>query len=420
MKSEKEILEGLKKKSGSFEMKVSGNLWDAIEIEIDAEAGRKRGAIFGWLGFALGGLALLTAYGLLLFGPLSQTEKDFVQNKRIQKDSARDSEKSIIDQTLSADTAAETLQRQSTQLASDLSRNKLNSNQSAGITENELGVESPDTSTRFSVTEEILGGAQTGEESIDTASLRPFVPVQDSVLIAAEEFLGEVQDSVLSALDKDELSANVVIEEIPKANRFSVILTGGIGSSYRTLESDVFHSLVDHKDSHETFGRAYKFGLQFEWKDTERLFLRSGLLYSRYSEHYEFHHDVISHATDNDYNYFQIPIIAGVQLANFKRSNISVLPGIDWNFLHSAQSSWVDPALLTPVVHSNADEVTPFRVATMGFSLALEYKWQINERINFHLSPGVDGFAHSVYKRNTELVQRPFAFNGSLGLSYSF
>lgn len=415
MKSEKEILEGLKKKSGSFEMKVSGNLWDAIESEIDAEAGRKRGAIFGWLGVALGGLALLTAYGLLLFGPLSQTEKDFVQNKRIQKDSGRVSEKSIIDQSLSAETAAETLPRQSAQSVSDLSRNKLNSNQSAGITENELGVEreskdemvfeSPDTSTGFNITEEILGGAQTGEESIDTSSLRS---------------IGEVQDSVLSALDKDELSANVVIEEIPKANRFSVILTGGIGSSYRTLESDVFHSLVDHKDSHETFGRAYKFGLQFEWKATERLFLRSGLLYSRYSEHYEFHHDVISHTTDNDYNYFQIPIIAGVQLANFKRSNIGVLPGINWNFLHSAQSSWVDPALLTPVVHSNADEVTPFRVATMGFSLALEYKWQINERINFHLSPGVDGFAHSVYKRNTELVQRPFAFNGSLGLSYSF
>lgn len=436
MKSEKQILENLKQQGEAFEMKVSDDLWGAIESEIAADAGKKRGAILAWISIVTGGAALIAVYILLLITPISDSKNSFSQAVRLLNETSFNSQAKIFSTAAQEKPTEEKSLSNITGAIKSSNNNSLNqrNNLPALTNGNAQSVthSNPSLMGVENIVDEVDPDVNKGQNVISTDS--ELIGIQEKPL---ENDLAEntlTLDSVLLANDNDLLVkketdsittngnelTGAPIQKSLKANRFALLLTGGLGSSYRTLNSDVFHSLVSHKDDHESYGRAFKFGMQLEWRITEGVFLRTGILYSRYSEHYEFHHDVISHATDNDYNYFQVPLIAGFRLANFKRSDLNILPGMTWNFLHSAQSSWVDPSALTLVLHSDADEITPFRGATIGLSLAFEYRWRISEKFNLHVSPGLDGFTQSVYKRNTELVQRPFSFNGALGLSYSF
>ena len=96
MKSEKQILENLKQQGEAFEMKVSDDLWGAIESEIAADAGKKRGAILAWISIVTGGAALIAVYILLLITPISNSKNSFSQAVRLLNETSFNSQAKIF------------------------------------------------------------------------------------------------------------------------------------------------------------------------------------------------------------------------------------------------------------------------------------------------------------------------------------
>lgn len=452
MSAEEDILKGLKAKGEDFAMDVSDGLWAEIEKEIAPKDTRKKRGWLFWFSFgAIGLIALLTTF----FVWTNTEQKELVFKDGANKLNKKpwelnvDAEMGTNSTTVaekpgqsnvvqgSQDQNTPTDQERHFAATSEISP-KVDERVSATADEKDTGslkVEGEEKNELTSATENVLLSAEASSVAASSEADESEVTTTNQVDTIHQENSEKAQAVPLTDTTKRTLSnvtadttyesleeENAPIEKVEPAKKkpFSVMLTAGIGNSYRTLKSDVFHSLVEHKDAHESFGRAFKAGLIFDWSFKERWSLRTGFVYSHYSEHYAFHHDVIDHVTNNDYNYFKIPLRIRYRFASYKRFDFSVIPGCSWNVLQTAQSSWVDPTMLEPVAHSNADEVTPFRSGTFGLSLSLEGRFKLSEKWSFHLIPGVDGFAHSVYKRNTELIQRPFAFNGKVGLSYQF
>jgi hypothetical protein len=449
MSSEKDILKKLREKGETFEMDVSDGLWAEIEKGISEDPPPKRG---GWIFWVYAGVFAIVAT-LSSFFLLGRTEmrtqnrsvhahsqmrfsddirnisetKEMRPNQTVSRKDILKSQEIIVENEVASESA-----EKPTQQANMFSESQ------ASVVENHDQTNEPNKSqVNF---DRSIVEIKTSESINSNSVERNKFEHHDSVLVTSEPesdtlIVNETPEVLVEELDTENTvfmaedsiaQVDSVLSNVPitvaneQAGRFGVLLLGGAGTSYRTFKSDVFHHLVEHKDAHETFGRAYRFGLLVNWSLSDRLFLRTGLLYSHYSEHYEFHHDVINHTTDNRYDYFKLPLQLGYRVLTWKNADVSLVPGINWNLLQRANSSWVDPDLLEPVIHSNETESGPFRNGTFGWSFAVDARLGISNKWSLHLIPGVDGFAQSVYKRTTELVQRPFAFSGAVGLSYQF
>ncbi len=186
------------------------------------------------------------------------------------------------------------------------------------------------------------------------------------------------------------------------------------------MNSGVHHDLITHKNDHESYGNCFEIGLDAQFKISKRFIGRTGIGYKFYSDKYDFQHDLITHTTRNDYQYFQMPFLLGFKALERSKSKLFILGGVKANFLFSAQSSWVDLAALAPVAHSNNSTNSPFRNVTGAINLGLDYNYELTNQIRLHLIPSAETFVNSVYKRNTEINQRLFSFNLDVGISYTF
>ncbi|MFT5821291.1 MAG: hypothetical protein ACI8ZM_002543 [Crocinitomix sp.] len=243
----------------------------------------------------------------------------------------------------------------------------------------------------------------------------------DDPLIFNSDTLEKSGSRIDSAENNDEQPPNMIPTKVEENERkFTLLLHGGVGESFRSLSSGTHHDLIQHKNDHESFGGCFEIGLDAQFTLGIRFIARTGVGYKFYSDKYDFQHDLITHTTRNDYQYFQVPLIFGYNLMPRPKSNFYLLGGLKANLLTSAQSSWIDVSALVPVAHNNASVNTPFRSITGAISLGLDYNYQISEHISLHAMPSIDAFLNSVYKRKTDLNQRPFSFNIDLGVSYSF
>jgi len=221
------------------------------------------------------------------------------------------------------------------------------------------------------------------------------------------------------------LSASEEVVETPKENvsrhsRFSIVAQGGVGYSYRSLRIEPNQDLEAHKDSHERAGLTYNYSLGVRYHFRENMYLATGLGYASFSEHYDFHHDVISHTTVNTYNYLQVPLIFGLRIWHSNKLNLYGQLGASWNSLLNAQSSWVDPHDLKAVSHTNSDPQQPFQDNTFEGIAGFDLAFSINPKWRIHLMPQAGIFLNSVYLQSTQLEQKPYAGSINLGISRRF
>lgn len=194
----------------------------------------------------------------------------------------------------------------------------------------------------------------------------------------------------------------------------------GYGMSNRKLSSKELGDLVDHKNDHETASNTNRFGLRMNYHFRNKSFIGAGLEYTSYGEHYDFQHDIVTHETDNKYQYVQVSLSYGQHLWGKGRHDLFALVGGKWSLLDRAQSSWVDTQQLTVVSHNNRGIGQPFRNNTYVLFGGLEYSFRLNDRFRLHVFPVYDRFLSSVYNTDTDLDQKQYSMSMNVGISIGF
>ena len=441
---EKNILENLQAKSESFELPVAPNIWDAIEAEINEDPPKKRGGFW----FVLFGLASAIGMGLFFINSVNGNQLSKRKEKvnvvllsKVQLGLDIGDAQGLI-------TVNDTVENQ---LISQRNTSSKINIESGGVT---IKVEDTpqfvvDNKRTEQASGHVLNAVYAGSKSVIEIEDSSALVSQGNALISAiteekdtdridgiteKEKLDSIvvvqieNDSIIQTNTSNEIGLNdtsdveepIIKDENRQESKFGLMLTGGVGSSFRFLKGNSIADLISHKNDHETYGNTYDFGIKLHCNLNARLFARVGLHYKFYSDKYDFQHDLITHTTKNDYQYLQVPLTLGWRFFMTNRQSLAFVGGAKWNRLYSAQSSWVDPASLNPVAHNHEGSETPFRKSTIGIIGKLDYQFKLNANWAVHLMPSVDVFTTSIYKRVTDINQRPYAFNVDLGLTYQF
>ena len=203
-------------------------------------------------------------------------------------------------------------------------------------------------------------------------------------------------------------------------DNFRVMPFVGYGMSNRKLSSKDLDELVTHKDDHESASTSNRLGLRLNYEFNNKSFVGAGLEYTSYGEHYNFQHDIVTHETDNKYQYMQVSLFYGQHIWGRKKHDLFALVGAKWSILDKAQSSWVDTEQLEVVSHNNRGLGQPFRNNTYVIFGGLEYQYQLSNRFRLHAFPVYDRFLSSVYNAQTDLDQKQFSMSLNVGLSFGF
>lgn len=444
-KDEKDILEGLQKKGEQFKLPVEPGIWDAIEAEINPNKKKKRVGFWWRLGIFASILTVLLFSLNLIFGFGQVDDGQLSFNPEEQGKAPYITEFKNFESTIPFNNSTNNdeilLSTEDPAFIEENPTEKPN-NRIHPSTENPVQKFSSDDRDNLSeypkndllnvANQELIPEREVAEIN-DESTVReesnenqPDTPEISNLEVEEEKDTTEAIEPNRDTQDEPELNPNapdsVDIEAKPDDNRskFSVLVFGGIGSSFRTLQSDANALLITHKNDHETFGNTFDLGIVGQFNLTSRFYLRAGIEYKFYSDRYDFQHDIVTHTTKNDYQYLQVPVNLGYNLFQTDKMGLNVFSGMKWNLLYKAQSSWVDPGLLVPVAHNNQGVNTPFRKSTFAVNIVLDYNWSISDKLKFHLLPGADIFVSSVYKRNTDINQRPFSLNADFGFSYHF
>jgi hypothetical protein len=438
---EEDITNKLRAQSQEFQLPVEEFVWDAIEAGI-AEPPQLKKPGFIWL-FILAGLlatSLVLAFFIQNFSEKNQTARLNHSTKNL----LTKSDPSSVDQIVSQQNESESLvvdEKASAVYTAHLAQNQLNKNktstqektkveshsstnwgqvkkyssESGSLIKNDpLPSDKIETTPTINLAENQLENSQ-HQESIESTT----EDGDDADVLAAEKSDSTKNDENTNNVpqpDSTQIVAKTSKDKLP----FKLLAYGGVGESFRTLKSDSHSLLVDHKNAHETYSACYELGLLADFGLSQTLYIRTGVSYKFYSEKYDFQHDLITHRTKNDYQYFQVPLRLGWNVLQTKRYTLGLIGGIQANVLFSAQSSWVDPTSLTPIAHNTLGTSSPFRSITGAVNFGIDYSFLFAKKWRFHVIPSVDRFAFSVYKRNTDLNQKPYSFNIDVGFSFSF
>lgn len=430
---EEDITNKLRAQSQEFQLPVEEFVWDAIEAGI-AEPPQRKKRGFIWL-FILAGLlttSLVLAFFIQgageknQFARLNQYASGLVNKSNpttsnviidtvntAESDNDENSIAEVSNAQLGQNRVNQTNTTKNQKIKSDgITKNNSSKSNEANKNEtlagNELAVVSKENNTNLTLKD--------NDPGVDSAP--QIIPVIEDDLVEEKSDSTKNDENTTSVPQPD--STSIVAKTSKDKLPFKLLAYGGLGESFRTLKSDSHSLLVDHKNAHETYSACYELGLLADFGLSQTLYIRTGVSYKFYSEKYDFQHDLITHRTKNDYQYFQVPLRLGWNVLQTKRSTLGLIGGIQANVLFSAQSSWVDPTSLTPIAHNTLGTSSPFRSMTGAVNFGIDYSLLFAKKWRFHVIPSVDRFAFSVYKRNTDLNQKPYSFNVDVGFSFSF
>ncbi|MCC7453668.1 MAG: hypothetical protein IT222_05845, partial [Crocinitomix sp.] len=381
---EEDITNKLRAQSQEFQLPVDDFVWDAIEAGIAEPPQRKKRGLI-WL-FIFAGL--LTTSLVLAFFSQNFSEKNQTARLNSSKNILTKSDPSSFNQIISQQNEIESLvvdEKASAIYTAHFAQNQLNKNKTSNqektkveshsstswgqvkkyssesgslIKNDPLPSEKIETTPTINLAENQLENSQNQDSIESTAD-----DANDADVLVAEKSDSTKNDENTNNVpqpDSTKIVAKTAKEKLP----FKLLAYGGLGESFRTLKSDSQTLLVDHKNAHETYSACYELGLLADFGLSQTLFIRTGVSYKFYSEKYDFQHDLITHRTKNDYQYFQVPLRLGWNVLQTKRSTLGLIGGIQANVLFSAQSSWVDPTSFTPIAHNTLGTSSPFRSMT--------------------------------------------------------
>ena len=211
-----------------------------------------------------------------------------------------------------------------------------------------------------------------------------------------------------------------VLKEIGACPKWIIGASGGVGMSYRTLQSNVHDQLVEHKNQSEHASLSASAGIYAVATLLGKSGLKTGFTYLRVGERYHFENDHASHATTNTYEYLNMDLKFNQSLFCNDRLRLDVAVGTKLNLLRDAQSSWLDPNSFEAIAHNDEGEHSPFREYNLVWSADLTGYYFISRRAFVGLTIEADRFQNSIYKDAVELDQRPYVFQGYFNIGFLF
>lgn len=210
--------------------------------------------------------------------------------------------------------------------------------------------------------------------------------------------------------------------EVPNADcgKWIIGISTGAGISYRTLNSDVHHQLVDHKNSSEKATISTSAGINVIYTFLGKSGIKTGLTYLKVGERYDFDNGQASHNTINTYDYFNADLKFNQTMVCRSRFRLDVAAGAKFNLLNNAQSSWLDPNSFEATAHNNETSASPFREYNIVWSGDVTGYYFIGRSLFLGLTLEGDRFQNSVYKKEVGLEQKPYSFQAYLNLGVRF
>lgn len=202
--------------------------------------------------------------------------------------------------------------------------------------------------------------------------------------------------------------------------RYITGVSGGIGISYRTLNSNVHHELVNHKNMAEHAAISSSAGVYGVARLYKHFGFKSGLTFLRVGERYHFENDHASHETVNTYSYLNLDLKLNQTLFCSGPLRLDFAVGTKVNLLTNAQSSWLDPHSFEAVFHENTGQHSPFRDYNLVWSADFTSYYFFSRKGFVGLTVEADRFHNSVYKDAVGLDQRPYAIQTYFNIGFRF
>jgi hypothetical protein len=206
----------------------------------------------------------------------------------------------------------------------------------------------------------------------------------------------------------------------PCSLKYLIGVSGGLGISYRTLNSNVHHELVNHKNKAEHAAISSSAGVYGVASLFRQFGIKSGITYLRVGERYHFENDHASHETVNSYTYLNLDLKLNQTLVCTGPFRLDLAVGTKANLLTKAQSSWLDPHSFEAVLHDNSGQHSPFRDYNLVWSADLTSYYFFSRNGFIGMSVEADRFHNSVYKDAVGLDQRPYAIQAYFNFGFRF
>lgn len=236
-------------------------------------------------------------------------------------------------------------------------------------------------------------------------------------------------------------------EKQATAFRWFVSAYGGPSMVFRRFESN--HSLMhNHKQQAEKGMISYDWGIEAGMQKGKWEF-SIGFQYERLGERYQYegmkevhdtsitqhqhpqdptvwiydtavtvYHNKVSHNSANTYNYFTIPINVGYQFSIGSKLTLTPTLTSGINILSSAQTAWLDPESLDPVLHNSEEHQDAFRAVNFSNRLQIGLYYQLNKNFQLLIRPEGTILWQSVFNNDEFLNHRPYAFDANVGIRY--
>jgi hypothetical protein len=223
---------------------------------------------------------------------------------------------------------------------------------------------------------------------------------------------------------------------------FSIGVLCGPGFSFRTLSTANGYYLNDRNDSEYGLWNICT-GFRLGYSLNKHIGVRSGLIYTFVGEKGSFSQTVIDNSGppqspptypqttkfktittnySNTYHYILLPLMIGYTHDFFNRAHAAIYSGVSMAFFLSMQTTYNDPLNIPQAFNSiNRDpRAHTYRSMAIVFPVEIDLRYDISKRVNVFITPGMNYFLSSIYKKDDLTQEHPFSFNLSLGIAYTF
>lgn len=288
----------------------------------------------------------------------------------------------------------------------------------------------------------------------DTLSTVPTVVESSLDTLAKADTLTNVKaDSTISA----DSSTKKIKEKKDKQSRWSLdLMAGPMFTGASTNANDLsYQDIVNAKNEQDKNRLNFSGGGMLNYALSQRFSVSAGVLYSSYSEKYNFRNtkdtfDLTSHIEidsvpfqdstgsgytivektvidtnrvskqysdqkKDQYNFISIPLNATVYLWRKEKLSISAIGGVRINLLTRSR---------TYITNNNITELVEYsgetRKITLSYMASVAMEYQLKKKMYLLVQPTVNYQAGSIYTNSSALNQKPYSVGVNVGIRFKF
>ncbi|MDB5257283.1 MAG: hypothetical protein JWM14_1978 [Chitinophagaceae bacterium] len=279
----------------------------------------------------------------------------------------------------------------------------------------------------------ILGSSTSQNDSLSSSSMLTNTSVPDSLMTAMDSIKTLSKDSVLTetTAKKEKIKSNLM-----KHLSFDIVAAALLtGASTKATDSS-YQSAVEDKNKKDKNSLGYSAGIIVNYKLSNRLQASAGIVYTAFSEQYNFNYTVKkfdwvyidsnwqqieSDSINRDikakdqYSFLSIPLQFSYTFLIKEKIRLSATAGIRSNILLKGVT-YLPNARKSDVVEVKSG----FNSISFSYLIALEAEYKLNAHTALLLQPTFMYGASSIHSKASALSQKPYGVGLTLGLRFIF